>query len=171
MTDLLDLPDWQYMSIEKSPTLDTIHAQYVLHPDTCMKCGSSQIYKHGPKVTVFRDVPFRMKATVIKAQLTRYRCKDCGGVFVQPVTQIYQGTRMTERCVEHIQRRCLKDTFKRIADDVGCDDRTVRKIATDYVDKLNELHNVTLPMMIGIDEQPLTESYASLSLISKHASP
>ena len=27
MTDLLDLPDWQYVSIEKSPTLDTIHAQ------------------------------------------------------------------------------------------------------------------------------------------------
>lgn len=152
MTDLLDLPDWQYVSIEKSPKLDTIHAQYVKHPDVCVKCESSQIYKHGPKVTVFRDVPFRMKATVIKAQLTRYRCKDCGGVFVQPVTQIYQGTRMTERCVEHIQRRCLKDTFKRIADDVGCDDRTVRKIATDYVDKLNELHNVTLPMMIGIDE-------------------
>lgn len=152
MTDLLDLPDWQYVSIEKSSKLDTIHAQYVKHPDVCVKCESSQIYKHGPKVTVFRDVPFRMKATVIKAQLTRYRCKGCGGVFVQPITQIYQGTRMTERCVEHIQRRCLKDTFKRIADDVGCDDRTVRKIATDYVDKLNELHSVILPTMIGIDE-------------------
>jgi transposase len=152
MTDLLDLPDWQYVSIEKSSKLDTIHAQYVKHPDVCVRCESSQIYKHGPKVTIFRDVPFRMKATVIKAQLTRYRCKGCGGVFIQPVTQIYQGTRMTERCVEHIQRRCLKDTFTRIADDVGCDDKTVRKIATDYVDKLNEIHNVILPEMIGIDE-------------------
>ena len=55
MTDLLDLPDWQYVSIEKSPTLDTIHAQYVLHPDTCVKCGSSQIYKHGPFLDLARE--------------------------------------------------------------------------------------------------------------------
>ncbi len=82
-----------------------------------------------------------MKATAIKAKLTRYRCSDCGGVFVQPVTQIYQGTRMTQRCVEHIQRRCLKDTFTRIAEDVGCDDKTVRKIATDYVEQLNKLYS------------------------------
>lgn len=114
MTDPLDLQDWLYLRTEKTHNLDTFHAEYLIHPDACVKCESPKIYKHGPKVTVFRDTPFRAKHTVISAKLTRYRCKDCSDVFVQPVTQIYQGTRMTERCVEHIQRRCLKDTFKRI---------------------------------------------------------
>ena len=114
MFDPLDLPDWQTISTEKTDKLETFHAQYTKHPTACVKCESPQIYRHGPKVTAFRDVPYRTRATIIKAKLTRYRCRDCGGVFVQPVTQIYEGMRMTQRCVEHIQRRCLKDTFTRI---------------------------------------------------------
>ena len=86
MIDPLDLPGWQTIRTEKTHNLDTFHAEYLVYPDACVKCESSKIYKHGPKVTVFRDTPFRAKHTVISAKLTRYRCKDCGGVFVQPVT-------------------------------------------------------------------------------------
>lgn len=152
MIDPLDLSDWQTIRTEKTHNLDTFHAEYLIHPNACVKCESSQIYKHGPKITVFRDIPHRAKATVIKAKLTRYRCKSCSGVFVQPVTQIYPETRMTIRCVESIQRRCLKDTFTRIAEDFGCDEKTVRKIATAFIDELNARYNPVLPKVIGIDE-------------------
>lgn len=36
---------------------------------------------------------------------------------------------MTERCATYIQSLCLRDTFVRIAEDVGCDDKTARNLA------------------------------------------
>ena len=151
MTDILGLPNWSVLNVEYGNEL-IIHAEHLIHPESCIKCNSTQIYKHGPKTTVFRDIPVRAKVTLIHAQLTRYRCRECRSIFVQPVTGMYENTRFTSRCIKYIQRQCLRDTFTRVAEDLGCDDKTIRNIASEFVDSLNAEYKPVLPRVVGMDE-------------------
>nr|WP_262477368.1 ISL3 family transposase [Acinetobacter nosocomialis] len=151
MTDILALSNWNVSSVDHSDVL-IIKAKYLVQPKFCLKCGSTSFYKHGPKPITYRDAPVRGVPVVIHAVLTRYRCRDCGGTFIQPVTGIEPDTRMTKRCVEYIQNYCLRDTFTNIAHHLGCDDKTVRTVANDYVARLNKAYKPDLSGWIGIDE-------------------
>lgn len=151
MTDILDLPNWAVLSVERGDEL-IINAEYQIQPDRCLKCDSDSFYKHGPKPVSYRDSPVRGSPVVINAVLKRYRCRDCGGTFIQPVEGIQPEMRMTERCFEYIQGQSLKDTFTNIANNIGCDDKTIRTIANQYVDYLTNAYQPKLAGWIGIDE-------------------
>lgn len=42
--------------------------------------------------------------------------------------------------------------FKRVAEDLGCDDKTIRNIASEFVDSLNAEYKPVLPRVVGMDE-------------------
>lgn len=151
MTDILNLPKWRVLSYTEED-VNTIEAEYTEHPKHCTSCSSDRIYKHGPKQIIYKDTPFRGLPTVIVAKLQRYRCRDCGTAFPQDVTGIKPDTRFTNRCIRYIRSQCLRDTFTRIAENVGCDHKTIRAIALDYIEEINSNYNPVLSGWVGIDE-------------------
>lgn len=151
MTDILSLPNWAVLSVEQEDEL-LINAEYKIQPDCCSRCGSESFYKHGPKPVSYRDSPVRGSPVVINAVLKRYRCRDCGGTFIQPVTGMQSEMRMTERCYDYIKEQALDDTFTRIANNIGCDDKTVRSIAHQYIEQLNQAYEPNVSGWIGLDE-------------------
>ncbi|MDE1919000.1 MAG: transposase family protein [Sphingomonadales bacterium] len=123
-TDILDLPGWTLIARHLDGHEYELEAEYTVQPTACQKCGVvGRLYRHGTKETVYRDSPIRGHATRIRARVQRYRCRECGETFLQPLAGIQEARRMTERCAEYIKEQCLLDTFVRIALDVGCDDR------------------------------------------------
>lgn len=158
MTDTLSLPNWSVLSTTESD--DTIiHAEYLIQPDKCSKCGSDQLYKHGTKSVVYRDIPHKMKPTVIQAELRRYKCRTCKATFLQEVTGIYPDTRMTERCVKKIQDICLDYTFSDVAKMIGCDSKTIRTITNDFIEMKNKSHNPEISGWIGLDETAIDGNF------------
>lgn len=127
MPDILALPNWSVLSVEHSEKL-IINAECQIHPDSCLKCGSTSLYKHGPKRVVYRDIPINGSPVVINAVLKRYRCRDCSSTFIQPVTGMRSKMRMTERCCNHIRERCFKEPHTAIAREIGCSEKTVRML-------------------------------------------
>jgi transposase len=78
MTDILDLKGWVVLSKTQSDGEYVIEAEYTVQPTNCPKCGVvGTPYKHGVKPIKYRDGPIRGVATVILAQVQRYRCKHC----------------------------------------------------------------------------------------------
>ncbi|MDS0801693.1 ISL3 family transposase [Burkholderia cenocepacia] len=153
MTDILDLPGWQPIATRTEGGELIIQAEYNVLPDTCEKCGViGRLYKHGPKNITLRDSPIRGQHVRIEAVAKRYKCRDCGGTFIQSLGGVSPLMRMTERCVQYIETQCLRDTFSRIAEHVGCDDKTVRNVAGGYIDRLNYEYRPKLPEWLGIDE-------------------
>ncbi len=153
MTDILDLNGWVVTNKTQSDGEYVIEAEYTVQPTNCPKCGVVDTpYKHGVKPIKYRDGPIRGAATVILAQVQRYRCKHCKETFLQPLAGIYPDMRMTQRCVNYIQTQCLRDTFVRIAENIGCDDKTVRSVAGTYIADLNAKYKPWLPEWLGIDE-------------------
>ncbi|EEY94026.1 transposase [Acinetobacter junii SH205] len=158
MTDILSLPNWAALSITESD--DTIiYAEYLIQPDKCPKCGSDQLYKHGTKPVIYRDIPRHMKPTVINVEVKRYRCKSCKATFLQEVTGIYPDTRMTERFVKKIQDICLDYTFSDTARMMGCDSKTIRTITNDLIEIKNKSHNPELSGWIGLDETEIDGNF------------
>lgn len=62
---------------------------------------------------------------------------------VNPLSQ--EDMRMTERCAAFIKQQCLRDTFVRIADNIGCDDKTVRSLAGDHIAAIGAGYRPSLP--------------------------
>ncbi|ALC60074.1 transposase [Burkholderia pseudomallei] len=153
MTDILDLQGWEPTGVHTEDNQYVISADYTVFPEACQKCGViGRVYKHGPKMIIFRDSPIRGRPVSIEANAQRFRCRECGGTFIQPLGGIHPATRMTARCVQYIEEQCLRDTFTRIAEHVGCDDKTVRTLAGDYIERLNAEYKPWLPEWLGIDE-------------------
>lgn len=155
LLDILDLPGWEVTDPKLVETGYEITAVCADQPEGCPKCGViGRFYKHGTKLTRFRDSPIRGHQVMIVAKVQRFKCREsgCGETFLQPLGGIAEGRWMTERCAEYIRRQCLIDTFIRIAQHVGCDSKTVRTIANEYINQLNNDYLPQLPAWLGIDE-------------------
>jgi transposase len=138
MTDILDLPDWSVISSTLSDGSYTISAEYSVSLQACTKCGLiGKLYRHGHKVVAYRDSPIRGAHVQLEAKVQRYKCRECGGTSLQPLGGVEADRRMTKRCVEYIKTQCLRDTFTRLAEHIGCDEKTIRNIANDYVHYMN----------------------------------
>ncbi len=153
MTDILDLDGWTVLSKRRADHKYELEAEYTVQPTACQKCGVvGRLYRHGTKETSYLDSPIRGHATRILARVQRYKCRDCGETFLQPLAGIQEDRRMTERCATYIKEQCLRDTFTSIADHIGCDDRTVRNLAGEHIATLEAAYKPALPAWLGIDE-------------------
>jgi transposase len=138
--------------------LCTTYAEIAV-PVTCRKCGhADNLYKYGGQVKNYCDSPSDgyQRAIVVKAG-QRFKCRRCGITFRQQVDAFDPNPRrpMTSRCVRWIRDRCLIDTFKHVADHIGCDEGVVRNIAYEYMVELEKGHRRYLPEWLGIDETSL----------------
>jgi len=142
MTDILDLPDWNVLHKRLADEAYELEVEYGIEPTACTKCGVvGHIYRHGPKVVRYRDSPIRGHPVLLLVRMQRYRCRSCAGTFLQPLASMEEGRRMTMRCVGFIEQQCLRDTFTRVAQHVGCHERTIRRVAEDYILRLeSEFH-------------------------------
>ena len=154
MTDILDLKGWTVLGRTEEDGADVLEAEYPQPmPTACPKCGTLDcIYRHGTKATTYVDIPMRAKPAKLRAKVQRYRCTSCKETFLQPLGGIVEGRRMTERCATYIKAHSLRDTFTRIAENVGCDDKTVRVLAAEYMAELEASHQPYMPDWLGMDE-------------------
>ena len=153
MTDILDLPGWAVIGKREDVHEYEIEAEFMAEPEACNRCGViGRLYRHGTHATTYRDSPIRGHTVRILVKVRRYKCRDCGEAFRQQLTGISDTRHMTERCAEFIQKQCLLLTFLHIADTVGCDEKTVRTLASEHIARVDGGYLPALPEWLGIDE-------------------
>ncbi|HCT33651.1 MAG TPA: ISL3 family transposase [Sulfitobacter sp.] len=156
MANLMYLPDWTVTDYEiDSDGAYRIPASYDVAPDHCAKCGAvGNLYKHGAKTTVYVDAPVHGRQTFIEVRRARYRCRDCGGTFMQDLPDMDDSRRMTVRCRDYIAQQALLKPNTHVADDVGVDEKIVRQIGKENAAVLLEDHaaNIRAPRILGLDE-------------------
>lgn len=159
MTDILQLPGWEARHVHVQDGQYIIEADYTRQDETCQKCGViGRLYRHGTKKVSYRDSPTHGKPVVLEGTIQRYKCRDCGETFVQSPAGIEADRRMTARCVEYIKEQCLRDTFTRMAEHIGCVEGTIRNIAGDQIKLLDADYKPYLPTWLGMDETTLDGS-------------
>lgn len=153
MTDILDLLGWRVTDKRLVGDEYELEVSYEQQPDACQKCGViGRLYKHGQKPVTYRDSPIRGRPVRLLVNVQRFKCRDCGGTFQQPLDSMEPGRLMTVRCAEYIAEQCLRDTFTNIAAHLGVNETTVRSVAADYIQKLDGHYTLPEVEYLGIDE-------------------
>lgn len=163
MSETLDLPNWRYISKLQEADGCTLNVEYTIDPDFCLKCGVvGNLYKHGTKETTYLDCPMWGNPARLVAKVRRYKCRDCSGTFLQPMEGIDTERRMTQRALAYIQQQCLRDTFQRVSEHLGCDEKTVRNVAGGYIEAMGAEYKPYLPEWIGLDETHLNKIFRGI---------
>lgn len=133
-----------------------VFARYMNVPTTCDRCEGYNLIFYGCQTQKFQDMPHRMKPTTLVVARQRLRCTDCGKTQFQLMPDMDSKHMMTNDLKDYIRKEAMQRTFTSVADDVGVDESTVRRIFGEYADELEKQHIIYSPEWLGIDEVHLT---------------
>ncbi len=132
-----------------------INAEIVIDPTTCKSCNTGKLIKNGSKTTLYRDIPLHGLFVGIYLKRRRYKCKDCGATLYQHSCEMHEKALMTNRLHEYIYKNAFNKTFQSVADEIGLDEKTVRRIFKESLTpEINSYKPIT-PTILGIDEAHL----------------
>lgn len=119
---------------------------------SCPDCGSTNIYRHGVRNQLFLDVPMRGKRVGIGVIRQRHRCRDCKRTFHDCLPGMSEAHSATNDLVTYIKREALKRPFTALAEEVGLNEGTIRRISDEYICHLEKTTQIETPEWLGIDE-------------------
>lgn len=133
-------------------------AEYTVLPEACPNCGVlGRLYRHGVKTVTYKDIPAYGHQSVIEVKVVRFKCRDCGKTAMQDLPDMDTRRRMTTRLLAYISDQGVRKTFSAVARDVGLDEKTVRNICEDHMEKVFKHHVIDAPLILGVDEMKLGE--------------
>ena len=147
------LDGWTVEALNRNEDETVAVATYDTDTRDCPKCGAvDRLYKHGTKVVNYRDIPTMGKPLTIRAEVNRYKCRECGKTSMQHLPAMDATRRMTSRLVDYIVDQSILQTYSAVARHVDIDDKTVWNICEEQVRRTVE-RNMSEPVLIlGIDE-------------------
>lgn len=168
MTDFLRLPDYRVESITETEHDYHVKATISGIGNRCPQCQSVlNVIGHGRNEILVHDLPSHGKRVGIYIDAPRFRCKSCGKAFMGELPGVNPARRMTDRLVRWIGKQSLKNTFARVADEIGLDEKTVRNVFRDHIAELEKRYKFETPDVLGIDEIHLIKPRCVLTNISK----
>jgi transposase len=149
--NILKPPHWKVLDTQEREHDRRHVAEYLPPLEKCPHCGSKNVSRNGTRPALFMDIPHG-KRVGIEVVRQRYICKDCKKTASQPLPDIDDKRDATKQLVDYIKVRSLRDTFSRIADEVGVSVNTVRNIFEEHVTVLEKAYSPETPDWLGIDE-------------------
>lgn len=152
--NLLALPNFQVIHTDDLGDLLLITAKRNEQPDTCSVCGvvNAALYRHGTIEQEFVDLPIRTQPVRIKVIRQRYKCRECGGTFMELLPEMHETRQATMRFVSNVEQESLRRTFSDLANRYRVDEKTIRNIFRDYIKRLDDERELITPSKLGIDE-------------------
>lgn len=92
------------------------------------------------------------KRVGIEVHQLRYKCRECGQTFYEPLPSTDDKRGCTKRLIEYIEKQSLKRTFVSLSNEIGLNEKTIRNIFRDYMNRLEKSVRFQTPQWLGIDE-------------------
>lgn len=152
MLDLLNLPGVKPVDLHTGNRSITIVAEVNDgESPACPDCNKP-MYRHGRRTNVFADTPMQMQPVRLEISRPRYRCTTCGTMITPELSFLDERRRATKRLVDAIRERCLGMTFHSLAEQTGLAVNTIKNIALDLIEDLEQTVHYETPVIMGIDE-------------------
>jgi len=152
--DILNLPKFNVVHIAETEHDFQIRVETNSPPSACPHCGCvANLYKHNNREQLSMDLPIHGKRVGLLIKRQRYRCRDCNQTFWERLDHTIDEKRnCTKRLLSYVEKQSLKRTFVSISEDVGLNEKTIRNIFRDYINRLEETLRFETPNWLGIDE-------------------
>lgn len=159
MLDLLNLPGIRPVDLQSAQGGITIVAEVIdSELPACPECGK-RLYRHGHRKIAFADTPQQMQPVRLEINRPRYRCDACRKTLTLELPFLDERRRATRRLVDAIRERCLRATFRGLAEQTGLAVNTIKNIAQDLIDELEQTVRYETPVIMGINELNLAGGY------------
>ena len=164
MPNRLGLKDWKVTNVEESTTDMKVTVEYTPPPSFCPRCGleNPPLYKHDVRTQEFMDTPLHGKRVHLIVKRQRYVCQGCEKTFQALLPDMEEDRTMTKRLVEYVKRLSLERKFTEIAEEVGVNEKTVRNLFHEHVEKLDAERTITAPEWLGVDELHLLGDFRAM---------
>src|SRR5579875_2603530 len=152
--DILNLPHFAILEFSENDYDFQIKVETISPPSYCPHCGSvANLYRHSNREQLIMDLPIHGKRVGLLLKRVRYKCRECSQTFWERIDHTVDEKRScSQRLIAYIEKQSLKRTFVSISEDVGLDEKTVRNIFRDYINRLEETLRFETPKWLGIDE-------------------
>ena len=159
MLDLLNLPGIKPVDMYKeSKALIIVAVPEEVEVPLCEAC-KTPMHKHGTRKNRFSDTPLYMEPVRLEIQRPRSRCESCGKMAMPELNFLDDKRRSTKRLVDVIRQQCLSTTFRALAEQTGVAVNTVKNVAHDLIEELEQTVRYETPVIMGIDEVNLAGGY------------
>ena len=160
--DFLNLPNLRTLEAHDNSDHYLVEANGQGEPTACPSCGHIGLYRHGKQPQRFMDTPMHGKRVLIEVQRRRYRCTACGKTLFSTLPDMDGKRFATSRLIRYLEERCLTQTFAELGRQVGVDERTVRHVFDDYVERMGQTIHFETPEILGIDELKIIGQYRAM---------
>jgi transposase len=144
--DTLNLPGVKTEGTTETGQEQVVHATVTAEAKACPECKHAKLYAFGTRNTRYVDLPMHGRQALINLTRQRYRCRKCGHAFMPDAPGFDAQFRMTSRAVEWVEQQSSKQTFAYVAQQVGIEERSVRRVFWRYAQrKEKELIPTRLP--------------------------
>ena len=150
--NILNFNDFNILIIKENEHDYLVEVESISPFSYCSKCYTDEKQGFGKKQVLYMDLPIHGKRVGILVNKKRFRCKKCGSTFFESLNMMNDKRQMTKRLLEYLEKQSLKRTNVSIAEEVGLDEKTVRNIITDYIERQGKVHQYITPSVMGIDE-------------------
>lgn len=150
--DVLNLQHFKVLPIAEAEYDFQIQVETKSLPSFCPHCGAvANHYKHSNRDQLCMDFPIHGKRVGLLIKRQRYKCRECGQTFWERLDHTVDEKRScTQRLVAYIEKQSLNRTFVNISEDVGLDEKTIRNIFGDYINRREETLRFETPNWLGI---------------------
>lgn len=155
LVDILQLEGISPRSVRQEDGFYHIEAEIEHDTMSCRHCTQPNLIGNGSKVTTYRDIPIHNIPVAIYLKRRRYKCKHCNGTSYQTHHAIHDKYQMTNRLWHYIYTNAFDKTFQQIANQVGLDEKTIRRIFKAEIENALADYNPITPTVMGIDEAHL----------------
>ena len=83
ITKLVGIKGIKLEKVEETEDKITITGKCKKRPKTCLCCGSKKIEIHYHRQQNIRDLPYRDKQVILKIDIRRFKCRECGKRFTE----------------------------------------------------------------------------------------
>ena len=160
--DILNLPTLKAVDLHDEGDHYRIEATGQGEPTVCPACQSAEMYGHGTQKQRFMDTPMHGKRVMLEITRRRYRCKRCSKTLFASLPDVDSKRLATTRFIRHVEQECLRKTFAELSREVGVDDKTIRHIFDDYIERLQRDIPIETPEVMGIDELKIIGEYRAM---------
>lgn len=151
--NILNLSEYNVLNVQENDDACRIEVETTEPPLFCTQCDAkANLYKHTKRVQLIMDLPMHGKRVGIEVHRLRYKCRECGKTFYEPLPGTDDKRGCTKRLIEYIEKQSLKRTFVSLSDEIGLNEKTIRNIFRDYVNWLEKSVRFQTPQWLGIDE-------------------
>lgn len=153
--EIINLKNFTVIKFTETELDYYITVKTTTEPICCQSCGiirEHALSRYGKREFIYMDIPISAKRVGIKVVRQRYKCHECSATFFEDLTDMDDSHRATKRLVKYIQEQALEKPFLEVADDIGVDEKTIRRIFKEYAEEFFNHYHRVIPNWVGFDE-------------------